>query len=122
MTTATATPASKTTRKPRAKKDRRIKSFDRMLSGTYLLCIEEKAGPKSEPVQTHYYVTERPADFGRGILLEKFTCQGGESYAVNIADADNPASCECLGHLKHGHKTVCKHVAAARALIATGKL
>jgi hypothetical protein len=31
-------------------------------------------------------------------------------------------SCECLGHLRHGHRTVCKHRAALAALAAAGRL
>jgi hypothetical protein len=37
-------------------------------------------------------------------------------------DADHPASCECLGHLRHGHRIVCKHIACTRALLQAGKL
>ncbi len=43
------------------------------------------------------------------------------NYDVVISP-DGFDSCECLGHLRHGHKTVCRHVAAVRCLIAKGKI
>ena len=40
----------------------------------------------------------------------------------HLGDKDSAPSCECKGHLQHGHKTVCRHLACVRALIAAGKL
>lgn len=99
---------------------RLIHVLSRFESGTLLVEIEDRRPTTS--VRTHYYVSAIPADFGRGYRFEKFACQGGEVYAVNVGDAGEPASCECLGHLRHGHKTVCRHVAAAKALVEAGKV
>lgn len=41
-----------------------------------------------------------------------------ENY--DIAIGPTGAVCECLGHLRWGHKTPCKHVAALRVLITRG--
>jgi hypothetical protein len=40
----------------------------------------------------------------------------------NTGDENHPPSCECMGHLHHGHCTVCEHIACARKLIAEGNL
>jgi hypothetical protein len=42
----------------------------------------------------------------------------GTTYDVDLS----AGSCECAGHLRWGHKTVCKHRAVLAALIAAGKL
>jgi hypothetical protein len=89
-------------------------------SGAVLVEVCERSSPTAEGKLTHFYVREIPADFGRAFEWAKFGCQGGEMYHVNIGDKDHPASCECLGHLHHGHRTVCRHVAATRALIERG--
>jgi hypothetical protein len=61
-----------------------------------------------------YHVSGVEADFGRGFLFEK---ESGESYHVHL---DGEArSCECLGHLRHGH---CKHVDGILALIKGGRV
>jgi hypothetical protein len=99
---------------------RLIHVLTRFDTGTLLVEIEDRRPTTSK--RTHYYVAPIPADFGKGFRFSKFTCEGGEVYAVNIGDKDEPASCECLGHLRHGHKTMCRHVAAAQALIEAGKL
>jgi hypothetical protein len=115
-------PAVKPTRKPRAKKIRELTVLSTSLpSGDKLVEICERSSPTAEGHLTHFYVREIPADFGRGFRWEKFQHQGGEIYHVNIGDESHPASCECLGHLHHGHRTVCRHVAGSRALIAEGK-
>jgi hypothetical protein len=64
-----------------------------------------------------YFLTELPADFGRGFQLVKVGIDASGEYAVNI-DGDR-RSCECKGHMRHGH---CKHSDGLAALIAAGKL
>jgi hypothetical protein len=64
---------------------------------------------------TDYYLTGIPSDFGRGFRLEKMGAE--ETYHVNL-DADRQ-TCECKGHLRHGH---CKHADGLAALIAASKL
>ena len=67
--------------------------------------------------QADYHLTELPADFGRGFLVEKIGGAESAAYQVNI-DGDNK-TCECKGHLAHGH---CKHSDGLAALIAAGRL
>jgi hypothetical protein len=94
--------------------------------GMRLLVITEtaelKAGPRVKV--TSYRLREVPSDFGRAFELRKLEADGGEVYHVNLADGpDGPEdSCECKGHLRHGHRTVCRHVAGLKALAAAGKL
>jgi hypothetical protein len=72
-----------------------------------------------------YYLEAIPADFGVAFRLTKLEHQveAGmpDHYHVHL-DPRGRHSCECLGHLRHGHKTVCRHVAACVALVANGKL
>jgi hypothetical protein len=35
-----------------------------------------------------------------------------DAYDVRLDCRKAAGSCECMGHLKHGHKTPCKHLAA----------
>ncbi|HKI33601.1 MAG TPA: hypothetical protein VKA46_17230 [Gemmataceae bacterium] len=65
-----------------------------------------------------YFLTILPADFGRGFKVEKIGLHENEpGYHVNI-DGDKK-TCECKGHLRHGH---CKHADGLAALIAAGQL
>jgi hypothetical protein len=65
-----------------------------------------------------YFLTELPADFGRGFLVEKVGIDRDTAkYHVNL-DGDR-RSCECKGFLRHGH---CKHADGIAALIAAGRL
>jgi hypothetical protein len=122
-TVSSPVPAVKTTRQSRPKKIRTVTVLNPCLpSGAVLVEVCECSNPTAEPKLTHYYVHAIAADFGRGFRWDKFACQGGEVYHVNIGDESHPASCECLGHLHHGDRTVCKHIAATRALFAEGKL
>jgi hypothetical protein len=55
--------------------------------------------------------------------VRKFSCdlgpdESGEPYHVNLT----AGSCDCVGHLRHGHRTVCRHLAAVRALCERGAL
>src|SRR4051794_9275357 len=88
----------KTTRK---KKDRTARVLLSLAAGGLLVEIADGE------LLPHFYVPPPPADFGRAFRWAKFECQGGEVYAVNVGDADHPASCECMGHLRWGHRTVC---------------
>jgi hypothetical protein len=46
-----------------------------------------------------------------------------KDYDVLLPDADGKSgSCECDGHLAHGHKTRCKHIAALLKLLELRKL
>ncbi len=106
--------------KSKAKKERYVRVLGFLSNcSDHLVRIEERG--QYDSTFSHYYVREIPADFGRGFRWEKFAIEGGDTYSVNIGDKDHPASCECLGHLHHGHRTVCKHVACTRKLIAEGK-
>jgi hypothetical protein len=112
--------ASISSPRPRVKPARFVRVLSRFSNGQILVEIEDRY-PRSYKL-THYYLTSLPADFGRAFRFSKFACEGGEEYHVNVGGEGEPASCDCLGHLKHGHKTVCRHVACTRALIAAGKL
>ena len=114
--------ASDQTPRPKARKKpvRTLRVLADLASGSLLVEVEER-NSKSFKL-THYYVDRLEADFGKAFRFAKFEIQGGEVYAVNVGGEGEPASCECVGHLKHGHKTTCRHVAAARALIEAGKL
>jgi hypothetical protein len=72
--------------------------------------------------RTGYYLSALPSDFGLAFKLEKFGIEGGEIYHVNLDTQTGNHSCECLGHVKHGHKIRCKHVASLLALRGAGKL
>ncbi len=65
-----------------------------------------------------YFLTELPADFGRGFQLEKIGPDGTEAaYHVNIENERR--ACECQGFTRHQH---CKHGDGLAALIAAGRL
>jgi hypothetical protein len=66
----------------------------------------------------HYAVTPFPADYGTAYTVEKLGAKQ-EPYHVNLGDADNPPSCECRGHQKHGHS---RHVEGLAALTKAGRL
>jgi hypothetical protein len=66
--------------------------------------------------ETDYWLQAIPADFGTAFKLEKFAKDGGEVYHVNLDAKRGHHTCECLGHLRWGHRTQCRHVAALLAL------
>ncbi len=109
MTTVTPAPRQ---RKPRPKPARSIR-----------LCVRptpENAGVLRITVgkeSADYLLTEIPADFGRGFLLEKVCFDAPAAYHVNIA-ADK-RTCECHGYNRWQH---CKHSDGLAALIAAGRL
>jgi hypothetical protein len=109
---ATQTPAPRQ-RKPRQKPQRSIR-------------IEVKPEPDALGIvritvgkeHADYFLTEIPADFGRGFKIEKIGLHETEpGYHVNI-DGDKK-TCECKGFLHHGK---CKHSDGLAALIAAGQL
>jgi len=66
-----------------------------------------------------YVLTEIDAGYAeRAFRFEKV--EDGEAYHVSLERQGH--TCECLGHLRHGHRTTCKHIAAVLKLIETGKL
>lgn len=118
MTESTTT-APRVNRKPRPRPARKCRVEDCL--GLKVLVITETLGPKV--TETNYHLGELPADFGRAFELRKFVAAGGEVYHVNLGGGPgNADACECLGHLRHGRRTVCKHVAAVKALLAAGRL
>jgi hypothetical protein len=58
-----------------------------------MLEITEFVGKKD--VTSNYYLTEWPADFGRGFRLERFETQGEGLYDVNLNGEHS--TCDCLG-------------------------
>ena len=111
MSTVTATPAPRQ-RKPRPKPARSIR-----------LCVKpsaESAGVVTIRVgkaAQDYILTEIPADFGRGFLVEKVSFDAPAAYHVNVA-ADK-RTCECEGYNRWQK---CKHADGLAALIAAGRL
>jgi hypothetical protein len=69
--------------------------------------------------QTGYYLETIPADFGAGFRLEKFACDGGELYYVNLDPDSGTNSCTCKGHSYRGR---CKHVEALAVLRKAGRI
>jgi hypothetical protein len=62
-----------------------------------------------------YFLTEVPADFGRGFPVEKVG--GEEVYHVNLDG--NGKACECKGFTRWGR---CKHADGLAALVQHGTL
>jgi hypothetical protein len=69
--------------------------------------------------QTGYYLEAIPADFGTGFKLEKFACDGGELYQVNLDPDAGTNTCTCKGHSYRGR---CKHVEALAVLRKAGRI
>jgi hypothetical protein len=73
-----------------------------------------------------YWLSSLDSDFGAAYLFTKFAAieKDGEpnEYHVNLDFERGFHTCECKGHLHHGHKTQCKHIAGLLALINAGKL
>ena len=111
MATTTRTPAPRQ-RKPRPKPARSIRLCvkpDGQSAGVVRVTVGKEA--------QDYILTEFRADFGRGFLVEKVSFDAPAAYHVNIDDERR--SCECPGHVQHGH---CKHSDGLAALIAAGRL
>jgi hypothetical protein len=72
--------------------------------------------------ETRYHLTRLDCE-DVAFEVRKFSCdlgpdESGEPYHVNLT----AGSCDCVGHLRHGHRTVCRHLAAVRALCERGAL
>jgi hypothetical protein len=81
-------------------------------SGSYLGRVVIKQGNN----ETQYLVQRLPADFGAAYRLEKLD-GSGEAYDVCFeSECGGHDSCECKGHHRWSHRTVCKHVAALLVL------
>jgi hypothetical protein len=65
----------------------------------------------------HYWVSAQPADWGRGLRLEKPGTEGTDVYDVLLDGT--VGSCTCKGHTYGGY---CKHVDCVRALQQAGQL
>lgn len=71
--------------------------------------------------KAEYYLCEefQPSWGTAAYRLEKFD---GTVYDVLIDDSTGHHACDCKGHIQHGHKTRCKHVAGILALRRAGQL
>jgi len=113
--TATRSTTQAQTRKPARKPVRTVRLF--RYGDKAVLVINQQFSPSRGQLDT-YALESIPSEMGgRGFLLTK---EDGSSYCVSLSGADS--TCECKGHLQHGHRTVCKHLAALTALAAAGKL
>ncbi|MBI1917671.1 MAG: hypothetical protein HYS12_23495 [Planctomycetes bacterium] len=96
----------------------------KMDGGGLALVIRQQEGKGAVKVDC-YFLAEVGADEGRGFNLTK---HDGTLYHTNIKGVcgpngeNDPSTCECKGHLQHGHKTRCKHIASLRKLIAEKRL
>ena len=103
-------------RKPKSKPARSCRVSPANEAGRRLLTIFVGTGPALKTFA--YMLEEVVCDFGRGFSLDKM--DGEAPYSVHLDSTGD--SCTCLGHLRHGHKTVCKHIGAVKTLIANGRL
>src|SRR5579883_2645099 len=107
---ATQTP-SRRQRKPRPKQARsiclRVKPREQA-TGLVRITVGKE--------QADYFLTELPADFGRGFQVEKMGLEVKEgAYHVNIDGQTQ--TCDCKGFSRWSH---CKHSDGLAALIAAG--
>lgn len=65
---------------------------------------------------TRYELTALPSDFGRAFRVQKFIMDGGDGTSYDVLLGE---SCECRGHLKHGH---CRHLESLAELAGRGEL
>ena len=119
MTAATpATTAPKTTtRKPAPKKARslRLLKWDATTLKGVLAITEGKESAV-------YSIEQIDAGYAeRAFRLAKLSSVCSEPVGIEspycVALERQGNSCECMGHLRHGHKTVCRHIAAVSKLI-----
>jgi hypothetical protein len=111
MDTTTSAPARQ--RKPRPKPQRSVRLTIKP-EGASPGILHIRVGKES----FDYFLTELPADFGRGFKVEKVGIDATEPpYHVNVNGGDK--TCDCKGHLRHAH---CKHADGIAALIAAGLL
>jgi hypothetical protein len=106
-----------TDRKPRQAKTRKIGVVERHGKHSLLEIVEST----SKTAKAEYYLCEEftPGWGDAAYRLEKFD---GTQYDVLIDDQSGHHACDCPGHVQHGHRTRCKHLAGILALRAAGKL
>lgn len=98
---------------PTATKTQRTLSYNRL---TGILHVTDARSEKG------YYVDRLASEYGAAYRLTKLIRKAGEPDHYDVCLDGDEATCECLGHLKHGHKTVCRHVAALRCLRQRGSI
>ncbi len=76
-----------------------------------MLTISVTKGKKTETVG--YHVSRMASDFGDCFRLRKVIPTANEPNVYDVCLSDEGHTCECLGHLRHGH---CKHADALAAL------
>jgi hypothetical protein len=93
--------------------------------------LEMTIGEGEKAVTFGYYVEPVASDFGAAFTMTKYRTQQKPdepaAYATLLdlspEDPGHPRhSCECLGFLRWGHRSPCKHVASLLALHRSGKL
>jgi hypothetical protein len=120
MVSLTATPGPV---KPSRPKPPRRATLGAAVNGVYPLLVTVGTGDKAQ--RFGYYIEAMPCDFGqafRFVMLAHQVEEGQPDHYDVRLDSRGRHSCECLGHLRHGHKTACRHVAACVALMASGRL
>lgn len=106
--------------KPAPKKSA-VKRTLRYDAATATLTITQTVGRKT--TVTAYSVERVGSDWGDGFRLTKHVGAADDecdAYHVNLSNEGH--SCDCLGALRHGHKTPCRHVAALRVLRDLGRI
>jgi hypothetical protein len=93
------------------------------VNGHYPLLITVTRGARVE--KSGYYVEALACDLGgRAFRVHKLPHEVEEgqdpAYDVHLDGANS--SCTCLGHLRWGHKTVCRHVACLLALVSRNRI
>src|ERR1700722_20158074 len=108
--------STSTAPRPRVKPLRTV----RLLAHNLFRVVEGKA-------VADYAVQTVPTDWGKGFRVAKIVhadeigVETEDPYHVHLDEATGH-SCECMGHLRHGHKTRCRHVGAILTLLAKGLL
>lgn len=117
--TATADAPRRAARKPKSRTIALLAYLSDVQGGIFR--VTEDGKPET------YFFKREPSDFGTAFTVEKYAlptaaAPGGivKTYHVNLNGEES--SCECLGHLKWSHKTVCRHVGGLAKLIADGKV
>jgi hypothetical protein len=99
-------------RKPRAKPARSINVAVRPSEVNPFYVVKIVEGKKTD----YYSVRPIPSDWGTAYQMAKLP-EENEPYSVCLAGADS--TCDCKGHLRHGH---CRHVEGLTALANAGRL
>lgn len=115
-----ALPKAPPARKPRTKPPRKVR-LEGLANEVMVITDGEGAAAK----EVRYHLSPLAADFGLAFSVRKFTADGGNGTAYDVCLGGGPGNsdiCGCKGHLQHGHRTVCRHVAALRALLTHGRV